>query len=355
MQEYVSALVCQLDSYGAILQGTKVDSIYFGGGTPTLLSIEQFDELFSAIHKNLQFASPDIELCIEGCPKTVRESPEKIKSLKAFGVNRFSMGVQSFHDDELKDFGRSHRRDDVFYAVDILRASDIKFLNLDLIYGLKGQDRNKWISNLEVLVDLKPETATLYPLNIRKNTPLYEEMSNHEDDCNMFNLYDETVRFMRRHNYNHDTYVLFTKEGDVFGYKQQEKEFRGLPLLGIGIAARSYLDDFQYNSFDTGKCTNHSIKEYISQVKRNPFYAEKGIRLGLKQQMCRFVILGFLNFNYGVDISDFYRKFQQDPVEVFSAQFEWLLSQGLIQRTGKNLVFTERGRKFSNYIVGLFA
>lgn len=355
IDEYVKTIVYQLQSYSEVLSNKTISSIYFGGGTPTLLSEENFSDIFNTIHKYFKLSSNSIEQCIEGCPLTIVNLKSKLNRLASFGINRISMGVQSFKDDELKIFGRSHRTKDTILAIQAVKNSRIQNMNLDLIYGIENQSEDQWIFNLNKLMEFTPETTTLYPLNIRENTKLYSNDKKTKTSKEMYRLYDISVEYMKSHGYSQDTYVLFSKLNSVlFGYKQQQNEFHCHAMLGIGLAARSYLDSFQYSMFGELKCDLHVIHEYIRLARLNPFLANSGIFLNKKVQMRRYFILGLLDFNYGINYMIFKRKFSEDLDEIFRNEISFLKKNNIIVSENGKLILTKYGRKVSNMLPLLF-
>ena len=355
IDDYVSVLTYQLREYAAVLKNKILASIYFGGGTPTVLSETHFSDIFDSIYSNFELLSPDIEICVEGCPSSISTSRKKLDFLAKLGVNRISMGVQSFHDDELIALGRLHSSCEALKAIDEIRNSNIANLNIDLIYGLEGQSNQKWISNLNTLLTFRPEAVTLYPLNIRKSTKLYKDKEGAVDDSRMYGLYDLTNEYMTDNGYSQDTFVLFSSQMDSgFGYKQQQHEFHCYPMLGVGIAARSYLDSLQYRSYDSPNCNVDDIKKYIQIARNTPVFATEGIELSLEDQMNRFFVLRLLDFNFGLSLDEFMERFNKDIRVVFEKELSFLRKYKLLEITSQKIMLTDEGKKRSNMLPLLF-
>ena len=172
---YVKSIVKQIAAYGLVLKGCIVDSVYIGGGTPTILSEKNFDEIFNTLNRHFTIDSNRAEVAIEGCPVTLGSSREKLSLVKKLGVNRISVGVQSFNNDELRYFGRTYDEQEAHKAINTIREVGFRALNLDMIYGIPNQSLEGWIQNAEKLLSYSPESATLYPLNIREDTMLHVE------------------------------------------------------------------------------------------------------------------------------------------------------------------------------------
>ena len=353
-EAYVNAVLKQIEAHGERLKGAKVDSVYFGGGTPTILTEKNFSDIFHTLHKYFSIDPTESEITVEGCPITIKNAEFKLSVIKDLGVNRISVGVQSFKENELLYFGRSHDVKNIENAIEIIKRIGFKITNIDLIYGLINQSLDDWSYSLEKLLIYRPEAATLYPLNIRENTSLFSCDGAISRSDKLYLMYDYASELMVRNGYSHDTYVLFTDSSSSFGYKQQENEFLSFPILGIGMAARSYIGAVQYSSYDDTMCNLTDISEYINNISTNPFVAKKGIILKKQDQMKRYVVLRLLLFNRGLQLDEFYEKFNIDFKNIFEKEFRWLFDNEMIICYNKRILLNNKGKKFSNYLPILF-
>jgi len=181
-ENYVQALIKEINTYAkskrsklkedAFVQSVEgqVTSIYFGGGTPSLFSADNIARIIKKVISNFTPA-PDIEITLEINPKTA--DMKKLRNLKTKGVNRLSIGVQSFQDKFLKRLGRIHSSSDAVNLFEDARASDFSNINLDLIFGIPGQTLDDWECDLDYALSIKPEHISVYNLTIEENTPLY--------------------------------------------------------------------------------------------------------------------------------------------------------------------------------------
>lgn len=354
ISEYVKMLIRQMQVYSNFFGKMTIETIYFGGGTPSLLNENELDEIYKGIHKYFNVTNTCTEQTLEGCPVTLSHSVEKLKFLNGLGINRISIGVQSFHTEELIRFGRSHTVEQSVQAIENIQKAGIEKYNIDLIYGIEEQTSIDWLYSLDKLMSFNPTSATLYPLNIRPNTSLYKGQEGCIDTERMFDLYDLTVDYMKEHTYRQETFVLFTHENEQNGYKQQENEFLGKPLIGIGAAARSYIGNIHYSSEDSSKCSADSVRRFIQKVNSDPFVAEYAYILSLDEQMRRNVILGLLSFENGVKTSRFYEKFNVDIREQFKNEFLLLERYEMIYESDGAIRLTKYGRKMSNILIKLF-
>jgi oxygen-independent coproporphyrinogen-3 oxidase len=170
VESYVSALVREIENFPT---ASAVNTIYFGGGTPSLLAPTQLEKILEAIYKKFSVAR-DSEITMEMNPATV--TPETLKAYKSLGVNRASFGAQTFDDTELKRLGRKHTAADVRKTIELLRAADFTNVSFDLIAGLPRQTLCDWERNLDEALKLKPEHLSLYLLEIHEATPLAEQI-----------------------------------------------------------------------------------------------------------------------------------------------------------------------------------
>jgi oxygen-independent coproporphyrinogen-3 oxidase len=236
---WLEALKKEIDLYQGTFKG-PFDSLYFGGGTPTVLSLTQLKEITDHLFIRFEF--------IEGTEITIEANPgdmdrEKIVGLKSIGFNRVNLGVQSFNDDELQFLGRRHSRKEAEAAIDYLRASGFDNIGIDLIYGLKGQSLKSWNNNLEKALTFQPEHISCYQLSIEKGT-LFSDMKGRglleslsEDMEESFFLI--TSEFLESHGYIHYEISNFAR-GESFYSRHNRKYWDHTPYLGLGPSAHSF-------------------------------------------------------------------------------------------------------------------
>ena len=177
IHSYVEAL-CKELSLKKDLAGL-LKTVYFGGGTPTLLPAECFRQLFACLKNNYRF-SPEIEITVEANPGTI--DAEKIHALLSLGVNRLSVGVQSLNDRELATLGRIHSSDEALSSIESIRKTGLKNFSIDLMYGIPGQTMESWQKSLTKAVELSPSHISAYELTPEENTPLYPLIKSHNNN-----------------------------------------------------------------------------------------------------------------------------------------------------------------------------
>lgn len=188
LDKYVDSVCKHIKQYKKHLtKDIKFSTLVIGGGTPLILSIEQFNKIFTALEENLGMKTDEVEFIIETSPNQTDLS--KLKYLKEIGVNRISIGVQSFIDSELKSIYRQHDKKSCHEALEKLKPLNFDVVNIDLIYGIEGQSRESLIYSINNAVKYKPEEIFIYPLYIRENTGIFEKMNlNHKTQHEMYDI-----------------------------------------------------------------------------------------------------------------------------------------------------------------------
>ncbi len=279
---YVEALCREIEFVGKQLQGKKetgegkVHTIFFGGGTPSLLTPKQFESIFNSIQGNFNLTN-DSEITIEANPGTV--SYKNLLELRRIGINRISYGVQSANTEELRMLERVHNFFDVIEAVTSARKAGFKNLNLDIIYGLPEQTLATWQTTVKRILDLHPEHISAYALTLEHGTPFGRWSSkgllplpDPDLAADMYEWLSETLEA--------NDYVQY----EISNWAKPEHEckhnlqyWRGLPYLAFGAGAHGYADGYRYSNvlriktyierLTTSRITN--IESRISLVSRN--------------------------------------------------------------------------------------
>jgi len=216
------------------------DTIYLGGGTPTLLDGEQLTVLVECLRWHFQFA-PETEVTLEANPDDI--TAKKLRIYRDLGVNRLSLGVQSFDEAELRFLGRRHTARQTEAAIALIRAAGFANLGLDLIYGLPGQTEAAWLQTLKNAVGFRPEHLSCYQLTLAPGTPLGEKQARGEikplGEEGEASLFLATSRFLEEQGYLHYEIANFAR-GEVYCSRHNRKYWRHAPYLGLGPAAHSF-------------------------------------------------------------------------------------------------------------------
>lgn len=353
-KEYISSLIREIKFYGKLVGSKIIDSVYIGGGTPTVLSIELLDSLFDTIRKSFPNISSNTEFAIEGSPDSLDE--DKLNYLKSVGINRISMGIQTFNEEELKKTGRPYSMDIAIKAINNINKLNFKNFNIDLIYGLENQTKDSWLYSLNKVIQFRPNSINLYPVVFRPLSGIQKARENNKNflnDTSRYELYDLSIEYMTNNGYRQETFVSFTNL-DVDGYKQQVSDFQGNPLIGCGVGARSYTGNIHYSTDYV--VTKESTLKMISNYINNDFkrLIEYGFVLNRDEQKRRYIILNLLinKLNY----FSYKQIFNQEIFDEFKLEFDALEQEECIQlnRDNGDIRLTRKGFKYSNIIGSLF-
>ncbi len=344
VERYVNALCQEISNFKFQISNpkTQVETIYFGGGTPSLLSPAQLEKILNSIHKTFSVES-EIELTMEMNPATM--TLETVKEYRNLGVNRASFGAQTFDDKELKRLGRRHTAQDVRETIELLRKADFTNVSFDLIAGLPRQTLKDWERNLDEALKLKPEHLSLYLLEIHEGTPLAEQIRSKRQPLPDEDLAAEMYEMMldKISEKGYEQYEISNFSLPNFESKHNSKYWLCEPVFAFGVSAHSFDGKRRRaNERDTAK--------YVSRL-------EKGASAIVYQEeidaASESVFLG-LRMMRGVDLADYEKKFGVNLLSKYAEDLERLESLGLLEIAGTNLRLTQKGALFSNEVFAVF-
>ena len=236
LDSFIQAMTKHIKEAGALAPGYRVDTVYFGGGTPTFFGAEGMATLLAAVRKHFDVA-PDAEITFEANHDSV--SAPMLKRLRAEGFNRVSLGVQTDNDEVLKKLGRPHNYNQAVAAVERIRRAGFRNLSIDLMYGLPDQTLPDWEDTLRRVLSLNPDHMSCYGLKVEERTPLYEmkDIYNLPDDDAQADMYLAAVEILRSKGYRQYEISNFAKKGMVSRHNM--KYWLGGEYLGFGPAASS--------------------------------------------------------------------------------------------------------------------
>ena len=352
-ERYVKALIREIKTQKDCPAGRPVDTVFFGGGTPSVLSADQIGRIIDAL-REVFLILPDAEVSLETNPGTA--DFEKLSAFKEAGINRLSMGVQSMHDEELRLLGRIHTADQALEAFKTARAAGFDNINIDLMSALPGQTFDSWADSLRQAVEWRPEHISAYSLIIEPGTPfsaLYDagELPPLPDEETDRKMYHYTREYLAQHGYGRyeiSNYALKGRE-----CRHNSGYWTGHPYLGFGIGAASYVNgarfsnitDFETYSVEMEKAGIPAEIEQVYGKVRTEIHS-----LTEQEKMEEFMFLG-LRMTAGVKTSDFASRFGKSLDEVYGDVIRRHLAQGLLQRTPEGFCLTERGIDVSNYVM----
>ena len=344
VERYVNALVREIENFefSNSVSINLADTVYFGGGTPSLLSAKQLEKILNAIGKKFSIAA-DAEITMEMNPATV--TPETLRAYKNLGVNRASFGAQTFDDAELKRLGRRHTAADVRETIEMLRRAGFDNVSFDLITGLPRQTLLDWGRNLDEALKLKPEHLSLYLLEIHEGTPLAAQVKSRRqptpDEDLASEMYELTIEKTREKGYAQYEISNFSLPG--FESKHNRKYWLCAPVFAFGVSAHSFDGKRRWsNERDTFK--------YVQMIETGASSIVEQSEIDLKSET---VFLG-LRLSNGIDLLEYKNRFDADLTEEHAADLRRFDEAGLIKISGNRLKLTSRGFLFSNEVFAAF-
>lgn len=300
-----------------------VSSLFIGGGTPSVLEAKDLERLLGMVRKFFP-SDQQTERTMEGNPGTLTE--EKIDIIQRQGINRFSLGIQSFNDKLLKLVGRIHTADQARKAIQELRSAGFKNLNLDLMFGLPGQTLEVWQETLEEALENSPEHLSLYGLMLEEGTPLYKRYSMAgnpylnvqsallPDENLQAEMYEWAVRRLKRAGYRHYETSNFARRG--YECRHNLGYWRGEDYLGVGPGGVTYLKRVRWKNIEDVCMYRQRLVEHKALVD------EAGEEvLTLRECMAERIILG-LRLEEGVDLQAFRKDFGADLRDIYQRVLE---------------------------------
>ncbi len=339
---FVSALKEEIILRSKGLKGYSVKSIFFGGGTPTVLPGDQISDILNCCIKTFSIAS-DCEISIEANPGTVNY--KYFKTLKESGFNRLSLGCQSFENSLLKKVGRIHDSKDIDQSVSAAQEAGFENISLDLMFGLPGQSLEVWRETLQKAVQLKPTHLSLYNLTVEKNTPFDDQLKSGElvlpGEELQLEMYQWTIDYLSKSNYIH--YEISNFAIKDYECRHNIVYWNNKEYLGFGPGAASY--------FNGSRSLNLlSPEEYIETLlnkKEVPIAEEE--KLDSKRTMGETLMLG-LRMLKGIDPDDFKRRFGKSIDSEFGEKIDQLKSDQLLEYEAGKLKLTSKGILYSNEV-----
>jgi oxygen-independent coproporphyrinogen-3 oxidase len=337
--EYTSALVTEMD----LAEPRSSRSIYIGGGTPTVLPLLHFERIFKAIRR--RFAPrTGIEITVEANPGTV--SLAKLEGLRALGVTRLSLGVQSFVEEELRLLGRIHSAPDAIEAFQAGREAGFDNLSLDLIYGLPRQSLGSWRASLQQALALQPDHLSLYALSVEEGTPLAADIArgclpapDPDLAADMYELAQETLSGTGFVHYEISNWA----RSPEFVCRHNLIYWHNEPYLGLGAGAHSWRHGRRWSN-------RTRPEEYIGRVRDGLAPTAMEETIGPELEMGETMMLGLRLLGEGVTFARFQARFGLDLRVQYAGALEELAALGLIQTTEEQVVLSRRGRLLGNQV-----
>ncbi len=339
MSAYVDAMERQAEQMRVILpERADFSDLTLGGGTPLLLSEKQLQRVFSIARDRMGFEGETI--IVETSPAQTTE--EKVALLKENGVTRVSMGVQSFHDEELRSLNRRHRVEQVHRAARILKKNKFPCINLDLIYGIPGQTVESLLDSAGQAAAYEPEEMFVYPLYIKNGTFLAGRVT--LDPEIVYEMYQELRDFLKERGYKQLSMRRFVKNSDPLN--QRSCGFGN--TISIGCGGRSYIEDLHFSTpFAVGQRRCVDILQHYME-KKDFLEVTHGYILSEEEMRRRYVIKNIL-FCCGIDKEEYRSRFGSELEGDYPLMTEWIRS-GMAVADSEKICLTEIGISLSDFL-----
>lgn len=356
-KEYVSALLSELDYRASQREwrGRLVQSIYFGGGTPSLFQPTAIRKIVGAICSH--FAVHDnVEVSLESNPGTL--TPDNILGYREAGVNRLSIGAQSFQRRVLAALGRMHSPDHIEAAVESAKAAGLSNVNIDLIYGAPDESLKEWESDLRAAVALEPVHISAYGLTIERGTPFYLsyrkgqlKLPTEEKVIEMMNLVNTFLPAHGLQRYEISNFAVIGREA-----RHNLAYWNGDDYLGIGAGAHSFsrLAGQKPESFGARWSNAALPAKYIQEAVAQGHAESWHDELSFESAVFEFFFLGLRKIS-GVSTKAFEQRFGTSVESLYPALLEVLSSEGLIKRVGDSIAISEKGLLLADSVIENFA
>ncbi|RDC50699.1 oxygen-independent coproporphyrinogen III oxidase [Acinetobacter sp. RIT592] len=340
-KEYLINIEREMKFYEGEFKDKCFDTVFFGGGTPSILTVDELKELVNNINENFNIKK-DAEITIECNPGTINR--EKLEAMKKMGINRLSIGLQATQNYHLKSIGRIHTYEE--FEKNYYDALDIGFknINIDLMYALPNQKTQEWKDTLDKIIKLNPSHISAYSLILEEGTKLYDMYQNKEfellDEDTDINMYNYTIDTLKRHGYNQYEISNYSKED--LECKHNIIYWKCDNYLGLGPGASGFIGDTRYSNIE-------DICEYNKCIMQNIRPVSEEIELTKKDKIEEFIFMG-LRMNEGINIDVFKERFDTDFYDIYQEVMDNLIKRELVRIDGKNISLTQKGREISNSV-----
>lgn len=341
-EQYVQALILEIKSLSK-LKEYEIDTIYFGGGTPSILNEKYIKQIMNIIKSNLVIKK-NAEITIEVNPGTVTK--QKLENYIQSGINRISIGLQETHNELLKQISRIHTYEQFLQTYELAKKAGFKNINIDLMIGLPNQTIEQVKENIKRIIGLNPEHISIYSLIVEEGTKIYKDLENGK-----ISLPDELVE--------RKMYWLVKKELEKKGYTQYEisnfckKDYKSKhnyncweqkEYIGVGIAAHSYINQKRFSNI-----TN--LQNYIKNCKDEKFEDNRILHeiQTIEDMKKEYMLLGLRTIN-GISIQKFKQKFGENPIYIFRKELQKLVEEKLLEIDSDRIYLTNKGIDLANLV-----
>ncbi len=359
-ESYAESVAQEIASTAARAGRVRVPTIYFGGGTPSLLPAELIGGMLATVRTFFD-VDEDAEITIEANPAKEwgAGGREYFAQLRSLGVNRASLGIQSSHEDELKLLRRGHSFEDAVATYESMRRAGFENVNIDLIYGLPNQSIDEWQVTLQRVIDLQPDHISAYSLQVEERTAMFNWVRDQRvpapDEETVAAMYEMAEAILADAGYVHYEISNWAGQGhEVWGkesndYRSQHNlvYWRNEPYFGFGCGAHSFYAGQRYS-------TVKHPREYIRRIETSVDVVEEVELIDRTLEMGETMMLGLRLIEAGVSRDRFRERFNRELDEVYRSTITRLVEQGLLESRPDRIRLTPRGRLLGNRVFAEF-
>lgn len=344
--EYVAALARELEASARASVVAPLRTVYFGGGTPSLLSVSQVRRLLEALRRACG-VEPGAEVTLEANPGTFGRA--YLEALVALGLTRLSLGVQSLDDETLRRLARTHNAATAIEAIGLARAAGVRSVSADLIYGLPWQTAERWQQDLRRVLASEPDHVSLYALTVESGTPLHTLVARgrwHVPDADaVADMYEAALAPLERAGYVHYEVSNWARPGHES--RHNLTYWRNEAYLGCGAGAHSYVRGRRAHNV-------RSIEEYVRRVESGRPLVAGEEALGVDAQLGETAVLALRLRQEGIEFARFRERFGVEPLARWGAELRELAQVGVIELRRDRARLTDAGLLVSNAIATRF-
>ncbi len=343
VDHYINSLILEAEDFAPQCKGHQVNSIYIGGGTPSVLPIKQLTRIIDCII-SLYDVHKNAEITVEVNPKTV--TVDYLKKMWKAGVNRLSIGLQSANNSELHALGRTHTYEEFEKTYKEARYVGFDNINIDVMYGIPGQTKASFNHTLDKVIGLEPEHISLYALKLEEGTPLFhlKDQLTFPDDDTQYEMYCDAVRKLRHANI--EPYEISNFSIDGYESVHNIKYWLAGEYLGLGVAAHSYLNGERF-------AATKNIKTFVYAMelvkKKIPLFVSYE-KLTEKEAAKEYFMLGMRLYE-GIEKAEFVEKFGEQVANAYLEPLKDYVADGYVIIRDEVYSFTEKGMFVSSYII----
>lgn len=336
---YIGALQTEMTLYAP--ETWTLQTVFIGGGTPSILSADSLNQLFTNMHRHFQI-SPDAEFTVECNPGTV--DSEKLRVMQDAGVNRLSFGLQAMQDATLRQLGRIHTVDEFLHSYRLAREQGFDNINIDLIFALPQQTMGEWQHTLNETISLEPEHISAYNLVMEESTPFFDWWQSGElvllSDDSEADMFQWTIETLTSHGYTHYEICNYAKPNREV--KHNLVYWNNQEYIGLGVGACGYVDSIRWTNIK-------GLTPYIEALHQHKKpIADSELMAGPAEKAETLMLA--LRKREGICLADYGQRFGEDLDVSFGETIEKCIGLGVLEQTGTHLRLTQRGLFLANEV-----